>query len=85
MACVQSKIQSEHLDSPNTFDEDHVELTIKPGNTAADAAAKGQAASGHESLSLWQTVKLFKVATITCFAAAFSAATDGYQIGYVYA
>ena len=85
MASVQSKIQSEHLDSPNTFDEDHVEQAIKPSDTAADAAAKDQAASVYENTSLWQTVKLCEVAIITCFAAAFSAATDGYQIGYVYA
>jgi len=47
------------------------------------AAAVGQAASGYEDLTPWQTVKLFKVATAVCFAAAFSAATDGYQIGFV--
>ncbi|KAJ5890614.1 putative maltose permease (MalP) [Penicillium subrubescens] len=81
VASVQSKIQSEHLDSPNTFDEDHVEQAIKPSDTAADAAAKDQAASVYENTSLWQTVKLCEVAIITCFAAAFSAATDGYQIG----
>ncbi|KAJ5389244.1 putative maltose permease (MalP) [Penicillium cataractarum] len=73
MASVHSKFDAEH--------RDHVEQVFKPDDTAADAAAMGQATSGYESLSLWQTAKMFKVATITCFAAAFSAATDGYQIG----
>ncbi|KAI9147043.1 MFS transporter fmqE [Paramyrothecium foliicola] len=45
------------------------------------AAAKGQGLSGYETLSLWQTAKAFKVCTATCFLVAFSAATDGYQIG----
>ncbi|KAF2008744.1 general substrate transporter [Aaosphaeria arxii CBS 175.79] len=49
--------------------------------TENDAAAKGQALSGYESLTRWETVKTFKIATLVCFAAAFSAATDGYQIG----
>ncbi|KAG7117817.1 hypothetical protein HYQ44_005940 [Verticillium longisporum] len=46
-----------------------------------EAAAKGQAISGFETLGLWETVKAFKVCTATCFLVAFSAATDGYQIG----
>lgn len=48
---------------------------------SVDAAAKGQGVSGYETLSLWQSVKAFKVNTAVCFAVAFSAATDGYQIG----
>jgi hypothetical protein len=46
-----------------------------------DAAVRGQATTGYETLTIWETVKTFKVATFFCFAAAFSAATDGYQIG----
>ena len=46
-----------------------------------EAAAKGQGVSGYETLTLWQTVKAFKVNSLTCFIVAFSAATDGYQIG----
>jgi hypothetical protein len=45
------------------------------------AAAKGQGISGYEALTLWETVKAFKVCTAICFLVAFSAATDGYQIG----
>ncbi|KAF6824322.1 MFS alpha-glucoside transporter [Colletotrichum plurivorum] len=50
-------------------------------SAAVDAALRGQAVTGYESLSVWETAKLFKIATACCFAAAFSAATDGYQIG----
>ncbi len=53
----------------------------KAADAALDAAAKGQATTGYEHLSIWETVKHFKVASLICFAAAFSAATDGYQIG----
>ncbi|KAI5197087.1 hypothetical protein AUEXF2481DRAFT_43028 [Aureobasidium subglaciale EXF-2481] len=56
---------------------DHLEQVDEP----IGAAALGQAASGYENLTLWQTVRVFKVATLVCFLAAFSAATDGYQIG----
>lgn len=45
------------------------------------AADNGQAATGYETLSLLETVLTFKVATAVCFFAAFSALTDGYQIG----
>lgn len=64
---------------------EHVEgdppTDLKPDHVEADAAAQGQATSGYETLTLWETLKTFKVATLVCFMAAFSAATDGYQIG----
>ncbi|KAM0323486.1 hypothetical protein ACHAQA_008766 [Verticillium albo-atrum] len=66
---------------PDGLESAHVEQTLKPSEAAFDAAIKGQAVSGYETLTLWETVKTFKVATAVCFAAAFSAATDGYQIG----
>ncbi|KAK3216574.1 hypothetical protein GRF29_1g242230 [Pseudopithomyces chartarum] len=44
------------------------------------AAERGQAATGYEHLTPWETIKLFKTSTAVCFAAAFSAAADGYQI-----
>jgi hypothetical protein len=50
-------------------------------DAAIDAAAQGQTVVGYETLTLWQTVKTFKVSTAVCFAATVSAATDGYQIG----
>ncbi|KAF4809032.1 MFS transporter fmqE [Colletotrichum siamense] len=52
-----------------------------PKDVTLDAAAKGQGVSGYETLTLWETFKAFKVCSATCFAVAFSAATDGYQIG----
>ncbi|KAI9148987.1 alfa-L-rhamnosidase [Paramyrothecium foliicola] len=48
---------------------------------SAEAASKGQDVSGYETLSIWQTIKTFKVCTLVCFMVAFSGATDGYQIG----
>jgi hypothetical protein len=62
----------------------HVEThdnTLDPKDAVVDATARGQAVSGYETLTPWQTIKMFKWATAACFAAAFSAATDGYQIG----
>jgi hypothetical protein len=53
----------------------------KVSDVALDAATVGQAASGYENLTPWETIKAFKVCTLICFAMAFSAATDGYQIG----
>lgn len=63
--------------------EDTGDTKNTPKDAALDAAIRGQAATGYETLSLWDTVKKFKVSTFMCFAAAFSAATDGYQIGSV--
>ncbi|KAK1488814.1 sugar transporter [Colletotrichum abscissum] len=62
--------------------EDPADDGLKFSDAAVDAATRGQNISGYESLSIWETVKLFKIASAACFAAAFSAATDGYQIGY---
>jgi hypothetical protein len=82
MASVDSKTEPGYVDVPGAVEKEHIEDSIKPGEAAADAAAQGQAVSGYEGLSLWETIKTFKIATMVCFAAAFSAATDGYQIGY---
>ncbi|KAL4979006.1 hypothetical protein BDW66DRAFT_157869 [Aspergillus desertorum] len=49
--------------------------------TAIDAANRGQLATGYEHLTVLETIKTFKIANLMCFAMAFSAATDGYQIG----
>ncbi|KAL3485888.1 general substrate transporter [Aspergillus germanicus] len=81
MASIDSKAESGNLDVSGAVEKEHVEDSLKPGEAAADAAAQGQAVSGYEGLSLWETIKTFKIATMVCFAAAFSAATDGYQIG----
>lgn len=71
-------------DSKQTID--HVDTVEQAPATDAKAAIRhaadnGQAATGYETLSLWQTAMTFKVATAVCFFAAFSALTDGYQIG----
>jgi len=68
------------------FESDHLEqCNDKAAHVVAETAVKAQATSGYEALTLWQTVTTFKVATAVCFFAAFSAATDGYQIGSVHA
>lgn len=59
------------------------EAISAPKNMSAEAAARGQGISGYESLSPWQTILHFKMNALICFAITFSAATDGYQIGYV--
>ncbi|KAH7141713.1 hexose transporter [Dactylonectria macrodidyma] len=60
--------------------ESHDDGNLKHVDAAADAAAKGQAISGYESLTPWETAKKFKRCVAVCFFAAFSAATDGFQI-----
>lgn len=62
---------------------DELENPDTPKDIAVEAAAKGQGVTGYETLSLWETVKTFKVNSAYCFLVAFSAATDGYQIGFV--
>lgn len=54
---------------------------VSPKDIVANAAAKGQGTTGYESLTVWQTVKLFKWNSLYCTLITFSAATDGYQIG----
>jgi hypothetical protein len=61
-------------------EEDQIANIVKPHEVVADAAVKGQATSGYETLTLWETIKTFKIATAYCFAAAFSAGADGYQM-----
>ena len=74
---------------PSKHSAEHVEMTdegeVKPSEAILDAASKGQAVSGYEDLGIWETIKTFKLGTIVCFAMAFSAATDGYQVGSVIA
>ncbi|KAI1013794.1 hypothetical protein LB503_010531 [Fusarium chuoi] len=78
MSSIKSKQEVDTSKLDNEVAEFHVEQAMKASEVKVQA---GQLSSGYESLSLWQTVKVFKVATAYCFAAAFSAATDGYQIG----
>lgn len=60
-----------------------VQTRTEPDKTQAaiDAANRGQLATGYEHLNVLETIKTFKIASLMCFAMAFSAATDGYQIG----
>ncbi|KAH7136976.1 general substrate transporter [Dactylonectria estremocensis] len=60
--------------------DDQIESSPAREQVAADAVTKGQAATGYETVSLWDTVRTFKIATACCFAAAFSAGADGYQM-----
>ncbi|KAI1047176.1 hypothetical protein LB505_013180 [Fusarium chuoi] len=77
-----SHLKSKQEVDTSKLDDDVAEFHIEQAMKASEVKVQaGQLSSGYESLSLWQTVKVFKVATAYCFAAAFSAATDGYQIG----
>jgi len=67
-----------------TFIEDARGDDREAKDVIVDAASQGQAVTGYERLTPWETIKTFKVCTAVCFAAAFSAATDGYQIGQVF-
>ncbi|KAK3306251.1 putative MFS alpha-glucoside transporter [Chaetomium strumarium] len=66
---------------PVDWVEDTAGAEMSSKDAAVNAAMRGQATTGYETLTLWETIKTFKVSTAVCFAAAFSAATDGYQIG----
>ncbi|KAK4042811.1 putative hexose transporter [Parachaetomium inaequale] len=72
----QDKARSDQVDWA-----EHADGAETTKEAALDAASRGQAITGYETLTLWETVKTFKVSSAVCFAAAFSAATDGYQIG----
>ncbi|WKT53474.1 Major facilitator, sugar transporter-like [Fusarium oxysporum f. sp. vasinfectum] len=78
MSSIKSKQGVDNSKLDDEVGEFHVEQAFKASEVKIET---GHLSSGYESLSLWQTVKVFKVATAYCFAAAFSAATDGYQIG----
>jgi len=71
---------AEGIEHQETVGGDVVTHEMKIG---AEAAAQGQGATGYESLSIWQTVKKFKMNALVCLLVTFSAATDGYQIAYV--
>ncbi|RBQ71291.1 hypothetical protein FVER14953_20708 [Fusarium verticillioides] len=69
------------VDNPTRVDShDHVETALKHDDLAAETVAQGQALSGHEHLIFWETVRTFKVASVVCLLAAFSAGADGYEI-----
>lgn len=81
------------MEKTNSAGAEPTDIAIERRDTTGDgsplkeavmvAATKGQGLSGYETLTIWETVKAFKVCTAFCFLVAFSAATDGYQIGYV--
>ncbi|KAF1949814.1 MFS general substrate transporter [Byssothecium circinans] len=52
-------------------------------DTVTNALAKGQGISGYESLTVWETIKAFKMNALLCCLASVSAATDGYQIALI--
>ncbi|RDW74636.1 putative MFS alpha-glucoside transporter [Aspergillus mulundensis] len=68
---------------PRPVELEHVDTRTAPGKSEAaiEAANRGQLVTGYEHLTVFETIKTFKLATLVCFAMAFSAATDGYQIG----
>ncbi|KAH6697288.1 general substrate transporter [Plectosphaerella plurivora] len=69
--------------------EQHEDVGVDPQDVSekhiaeANAAAHGQITTGYESLSVWQTVKTFKMASAICFLTALTAASDGYQISLI--
>lgn len=63
--------------------ESRTDDVVQPKDAVQDAAARGQALTGYETLTAWQTAKKFKWCTFFAVIAAFSAATDGYQIALV--
>ena len=72
------------IQNPTQVDShDHVETALKPDDLAAEAVSQGQALSGYEHLTFWETVRTFKMASLICLLSAFSAGADGYQIAYV--
>lgn len=75
------QVPLEKLTNPVQHLETMGDTGLKSTDAVLDAATRGQAVTGYEVLSVWDTIKTFKVCTLVCFAAAFSAATDGYQIG----
>ena len=78
---------SEQLTEKSARQTEHIEAAeegdMKQSDAALDAATRGQVVTGYETLTVWETIKAFKLCTFVCFAMAFSAATDGYQIGFV--
>ncbi|KAF4555557.1 Sugar (and other) transporter-like protein 33 [Elsinoe fawcettii] len=74
LAADEKKFETEHRDVI-----DDAPLSTK--QVIVEAAAEGQGVSGYETLTPWQTIKTFRIAAGVCALAAFSAATDGYQIG----
>ncbi|KAF5649660.1 maltose permease [Fusarium sp. NRRL 52700] len=78
MSSLKSKQEVDTSKLDDEVGEFHVEQAFKASELKIET---GHLTSVNETLSLWQTVKVFKVATAYSFAAAFSATTDGYQIG----
>ncbi|KAH7381976.1 general substrate transporter, partial [Cadophora sp. MPI-SDFR-AT-0126] len=79
------------MDEPKNVDGDAIvhqetianEAPLSEKDVIADAAARGQGLTGYEDLSVWETLKTFKMNTLICGLMAISAATDGYQIGLI--
>ncbi|KAJ3454845.1 hypothetical protein MRS44_013445 [Fusarium solani] len=76
---ADQKLPTDVVDHRETANE----AAQAPNDIASDAAAKGQGLTGFESLSVWETIKTFKMNCLLCFLVSFSAATDGYQIALI--
>ncbi|KAG8628291.1 hypothetical protein KVT40_004164 [Elsinoe batatas] len=73
-AVDEKRFETEHRD---VIDE----APVATKQIVIEAAQEGQGVSGYETLTPWQTAKTFRWVAAVCALAAFSAATDGYQIG----
>ena len=60
------------LEKPITFEQ----------QVLPDVDNQGQELTGYEDLGLWQTAKLFKKTCLLCLAVSFSAAAEGYEVGF---
>ncbi|KAL3471738.1 general substrate transporter [Aspergillus californicus] len=78
-AIGREKQEAEAVEHHEAVNDDAVQRT----KVNAEAAAHGQGTTGYESLSIWETVKTFKMNTLICLLVTFSAATDGYQIALI--
>ena len=83
----QTKLSNENVVNEKVANEiAHTETlggddVLQPKDVLQDAAARGQALTGYETLTPWETAKKFKWCTFYVFIAAVAAGTDGYQIG----
>ncbi|KAL0944965.1 MFS alpha-glucoside [Colletotrichum truncatum] len=77
----QSRLSSEQKGPEIARTETANDDAIQSKDAVLDAATKGQATTGYETLTPWETFMKFKWCTFFAFVAAFAAGADGYQIG----
>ncbi|KAH6715721.1 general substrate transporter [Leptodontidium sp. MPI-SDFR-AT-0119] len=81
MAESEKQPASDAIVHQESLDNEAPPLTEK--DAMAEAAARGQGLDGYEDLTVWETIKVFKMNSLICSLVAISTATDGYQIGLI--